>query len=125
MTGSSFKSSGGLTRIARALVYSLQGLRAAWRDEAAFRQELLLALVLVPIALWLPATLTQKALLLACVALVLITELLNSAVESAIDRISNDPHSLSKKAKDIGSAAVFVSLVNLAVVWGLVLVDVY
>jgi len=119
------KSSAGLVRIWRALFYSLAGLRSAWQAESAFRQELALALVLAPIALAVPASLTQKAILIACVMLVLITELLNSAVESTVDRISLEHHDLAKRAKDIGSAAVFIALTNLTIVWGLVLADVF
>ena len=118
------KSRSGLVRIWRALFYSLAGLRAAWQAEHAFRQELMLAAVLVPTALLLPASLTQRALLLACVLVLLIVELLNSAVETTIDRISLDQHGLSKRAKDIGSAAVLIALVNLVVVWAMVLYDI-
>jgi len=123
--GTPHKSKPGLVRIWRALHYSLDGLRTAWRNESAFRQELCLALVLIPIAIVLPASLLPKALLVACVLFVLVVELLNSAVEATVDRISIDDHELAKRAKDIGSAAVFVSLLNLLVVWVLVLVDVY
>lgn len=119
------KSKPGLERIWRALRYSIDGLRTAWRNESAFRQELFLALVLIPIAAVLPASLLQKALLLCCVLVVLVVELLNSAVEATVDRISIDDHELAKRAKDIGSAAVFVSLLNLLVVWVLVLVEVF
>ena len=118
---SPFKGKTGVIRIVHAFFNSLAGLRDAWRYESAFRQEVLLGLVLIPIACVVPATAVEKALLIASVLLVMIVELLNSSVEAAIDRISFDHHSLSKRAKDIGSAAVFVSLVLLAVVWGLVL----
>jgi diacylglycerol kinase (ATP) len=120
-----FKSKSGLVRIWRALFYSLAGLRSAWRAESAFRQELALTVVLVPVCLVVPASYTQKAIMSAALLLVLVTELLNSAVESAVDRISLEDHELAKRAKDIGSAAVLVALINLAVVWGLVLLDVY
>ena len=119
------KSGPGLMRIWRALLYSLAGLRAAWQGEAAFRQELALAAVLIPVAVAVPATLTQKAMLLACVMLVLITELLNFAVESAVDRVSLEHHPLTGRAKDIASAAVLLSLANLAIVWALVLAEVF
>lgn len=119
------KSKSGLARIWRALFNSIAGLRAAWRNEHAFRQELALAAVLVPVAAILPATLTQKALLIACVLAVLVVELLNSAVESTVDRISLEHHELAGRAKDVGSAAVLVALANLVLVWGLVLVDVF
>jgi diacylglycerol kinase (ATP) len=119
------KSRSGLLRIWRALFYSLAGLRSAWSAETAFRQEVALATVLIPIALLVPASLTQKAMLVGAVMLVLITELLNSAVESAVDRISLEKHALAKRAKDIGSAAVFVALLNLGLVWTLVLAEVF
>ena len=115
------KSRGGIRRIWLAAGYSLNGLVAAVRHEAAFRQELLLAALLVPLALVLPESWLESALLIACVMLVLVAELLNSAIEAAVDRVSGERHDLSKRAKDIGSAAVFLSLVNCAVVWGMVL----
>ena len=122
---SPYKSQSGLARIGRAYCYSLAGLRAAWEGEHAFRQELMLALVLIPVAMFVPGTLTQRALLIGCVLLVLMVELLNSAVESTVDRISLEDHELARRAKDIGSAAVFISLVNLVAVWLLVLADVF
>ena len=114
----------GLTRIWRALFFSIDGLRAAWTFEAAFRQEILLAAVLLPTAFILPATLTQKALLIASVFLVLIAELANSAIEAIVDRISLERHELAKRAKDIGSATVLIALINFALVWAMVLVEV-
>ena len=118
-----------LGRIWTATSYSLQGLRATYHQEAAFRQELMLAAALVPLAfalaLWSPLTGTQCALLIGSVLLILLTELLNSAIEAIVDRISGEHHALSKRAKDTGSAAVFISLVNCGVVWALVLVDVF
>ena len=119
------KSRSGPARIWRALFYSFAGLTSAFRNESAFRQELALAAVLIAIAVALPASLVQIALLIHCVLFVLVAELLNSAVEAAVDRISFDDHALAKQAKDIGSAAVFVSLVGCAVVWGLVLYDIF
>ncbi len=115
----------GMIRIWRALFFSIDGLRAAWSNEAAFRQELALCAVLIPIALLLPATLTQKALLIACAVLVLIVELLNSALEATVDRISLQRHELAKHAKDAGSAAVLLALINLALIWGMVLFEVF
>ncbi len=116
-------------RLWRATRYSLQGLGAVFRHEAAFRQELALAAVLVPAAVALAAltrlTWTQCALLVASVLLVLLVELLNSALESAVDRISDDRHPLSKRAKDSGSAAVFVALITAGTVWLLVLLDAF
>jgi diacylglycerol kinase (ATP) len=104
-----------------AFFNSLAGLQDAWRHESAFRQEILLAAIMVPIACVVHATAVERAMLIASVLLVLIVELLNTGVEAAIDRISFDHHSLSKRAKDIGSAAVFVALLLCAVVWLLVL----
>jgi len=118
---SPFKSKTGLRRIINATGYSLAGLRDAYEHEHAFRQECLLALVLVPVALFLPVSGLERALMVGAVLLVLIVELLNSAIEAAVDRVSLDRHELAKRAKDIGSAAVFLSLVNVAVVWGLIL----
>lgn len=111
----------GLKRLWNALHCSLAGFTAACKHEAAFRQELLLALVLIPVAMLLPVSAMEKALMVACVILVLIVELLNSAIEAAVDRISLENHELSKRAKDIGSAAVMLSLINLAAVWLLVI----
>ncbi len=115
------KGKSGLRRIWKAFFYSLEGFRAAWRNEDAFRQEVLLAAILIPVALFLPATGIGKALMVGSVLLVLMVELLNSAVEAAVDRVSYENHELAKRAKDVGSAAVFVSLVNVPVIWALVL----
>jgi diacylglycerol kinase (ATP) len=103
------------------LRYSIAGLGAAFRHEAAFRQEVLLALVLVPTALLLPVNALGKALMITSVLLVLIVELINSAIEASVDRVSLETHPLAKRSKDLGSAAVFMSLANAAVVWLLVL----
>lgn len=115
------KGKTGLRRLWNAFHYSLAGFKAAYLNEDAFRQESLLAAVLIPLALFLPAGAVGKALMIASVLLVLVVELLNSAVEATVDRISLEDHQLAKRAKDIGSAAVLLSLVNLAVVWLLVL----
>ena len=115
------KGKTGLRRLWNAFHYSLAGFKAAYQNEDAFRQETLLAAVLIPLALFLPAGAVGKALMIASVLLALIVELLNSAVEATVDRISLEDHRLAKRAKDIGSAAVLLSLVNLAVVWALVL----
>lgn len=120
---SAHKGKTGLRRIWNALHYSAAGIGAAWQHEAAFRQEALLALVLIPIALFMPVSGGLKALMIASVLLVLVVELLNSAVEAIVDRISLDDNPLSKRAKDVGSAAVLVSLVNVLVVWSLVLLE--
>ena len=118
---SPFKGKTGLRRVWNALHYSVAGLREASRCEDAFRQEALLAAVLVPLSFVLPVSGTGRALMIASVLLVLIVELVNSAIEAAVDRISLDRHHLSKRAKDIGSAAVLLALVNVALVWGCVL----
>ena len=115
------KGKTGLRRVFNALFYSLDGFRAAFQHEDAFRQEALLAAVMIPLALFLPVSGLGKALMVGAVLLVLIVELVNSAVEATVDRISLENHQLAKRAKDIGSAAVFVSLVNVAAVWALVL----
>lgn len=118
---SPFKGKTGLTRVWNAFRYSLAGLAAAYRHEDAFRQETWLALILIPAALFLPASGLGKALMIGSVLLVLVVELLNSAVEAVVDRVSLERHRLAKRAKDIGSAAVLISLLNVAVVWTLVL----
>jgi len=118
---STLKGKTGLARVMNAFFYSLAGLRAAFRDEAAFRQEVLLAALLIPLACVMPVGGVGKALMIASVLLALIVELLNSAVEALSDRISPETHELIKKAKDIGSAAVFVALINVPVTWLLVL----
>ena len=115
------KGKTGLRRIWNALFYSIDGLKAAYRHEDAFRQEVWLAVVLIPLALFLPVSGIGKALMMASVLMVLIVELLNSAVEATVDRVSLEHHRLAKRAKDIGSAAVLFSLINVAVVWLLVL----
>jgi diacylglycerol kinase (ATP) len=115
------KGQTGLRRIWNAMLYSIAGLRAAFRYEDAFRQEVLLAAVLIPLALLLPASGPGKALMIASVFLVLIVELLNSAVEATVDRVSLEHHRLAKRAKDIGSAAVMMALANVVVVWLLVI----
>jgi len=121
MQESPFKGKTGLTRVWNAFHYSMAGLAAAYRNEDAFRQEAWLAAVLIPLALFLPVGALGKALMVASVLLVIIVELVNSALEATVDRISLDHHHLAKRAKDIGSAAVFVALVNVLVVWGLIL----
>jgi diacylglycerol kinase (ATP) len=118
---SPFKGRTGLVRVLNACRYSLHGFASAYRHEEAFRQEVWLAAILVPLAFAFDVTRVERAAMLAAVLVVLIVELLNSAIEAAVDRISLDRHRLSKRAKDVGSAAVFLSLVNVAVVWGLIL----
>lgn len=114
------KGKTGLKRLWNALHYSKEGFKAAYEHEDAFRQEVLMALVLVPLGFYLGKSGVEKALLVASVLLVMVVELLNSAVEATVDRISLENHLLAKRAKDIGSAAVLMSLVMLAVVWGFV-----
>ena len=117
---SPFKGKTGLQRVWNAFHYSLAGLSAAYRHEDAFRQETWLAALLIPLALLLPASGIGHAVMIGSVLLVLLVELINSAIEAAVDRISLDHHRLSKRAKDIGSAAVLVALINVLVTWGLV-----
>ena len=121
MTKPALKGTTGLRRLVGATRNSLEGLAAAARHESAFRQELLLAGVLAPLGLWLGADGVQRALLAGSVLAVLVVELLNTAVEAAVDRISSDVHPLAKRAKDLGSAAVMLSLASAAAVWLLVL----
>lgn len=118
---SPFKGKTGFTRLINAFRYSLDGFAAAYHHEDAFRQEALLAALLIPLALFLPAPTIGKALMIGSVILVLIVELLNSAVEAVVDRVSLERHHLAKRAKDIGSAAVLLALINVVVTWGLVL----
>jgi diacylglycerol kinase (ATP) len=118
---SPFKGKTGLQRVLNAARYSLEGFAAAARHEDAFRQELMLAAVLVPVGLWLGNDDMERALLVGSVLLVLVVELLNSAVEATVDRVSLEDHRLAKRAKDLGSAAVMMSLVTVAAVWLIVL----
>ena len=118
---SPFKGKTGWRRIWNALHYSMAGLKAAYRCEDAFRQEVWLALLLVPLAFVLPVSGTGRALMVASVLLVLIVELLNSAIEATVDRVSLENHRLAKRAKDIGSAAVLIALLLVATVWACVL----
>ena len=106
-----------MRRLANAFFYSLSGLTLAFRHESAFRQEIVLAMVLVPAACLLPVAATERVLLIGSVLLVLIVELLNSSVEAAVDRIGFDTHRLSKRAKDLGSAAVLLALTLLLLTW--------
>ena len=118
---SPFKGKTGLRRIMNAFHYSLDGLTAAYRHEDAFRQEVLFAIILIPLALFIEHEAIGRALMIGSVLLVMVVELLNSAIEATVDRVSLERHDLAKRAKDIGSAAVFMSLLNLAIVWTLVL----
>ncbi len=118
---SKYKSRGGMRRILAAFLYSMQGLRTAWKSEYAFRQEVLVAIPAALLALMLPVTPLEKLALTAVLLLVLIVELVNSAIEAVVDRISFDTHPLSKNAKDFGSAAVCLTLVLAAATWGVIL----
>lgn len=113
----------GIERLLKATVYSWQGLKAAFHNEAAFRQELLLTLILTPLGLWLGENGIERALLLGALFLVMIVELLNTGIEIVVDRFGGELHELSGRAKDVGSAAVLLSLINVGVIWGLVLFD--
>ncbi len=120
---SPYKGKTGVKRLLNAFGYSCSGLQEAFRNEDAFRQEVLLACILVPLAFLLEPGMLGRALMITCVLLLLIIELINSAIEATVDRISLDDHRLAKRAKDIGSAAVLISLLNLATVWALVLLN--
>lgn len=111
----------GIARLKNALIWSLSGLKKGFKDEAAFRQEVILFIILIPLALWLSESKVERCLMIGSLFLVLIVELLNSGIEAAVDRISEENHPLSGKAKDIGSAAVFLSLLNAGVIWAIIL----
>lgn len=118
---SPFKGKTGIRRLMNAFGYSMDGFKAAYQHEDAFRQEVWLSLVLIPLAFYLEAEALHRILMVGSVLLVMIVELLNSAVEAVVDRVSIERHALAKRAKDIGSAAVLLALINLAVVWLLIL----
>jgi diacylglycerol kinase (EC 2.7.1.107) len=119
---SPFKGKTGLRRVLNAAGYSWAGLCAAYQHESAFRQELWLMLLLVPLALYLGHSAVDYALMIGSLILVLIVELLNSAIEASVDRISLEHHQLIKRAKDMGSAAVLLALLNVVLVWSLLLI---
>jgi diacylglycerol kinase (ATP) len=116
-----FKGKKGLVRLWNATGYSRDGILAAWRHEAAFREEILLAAITIPLAFYLGKTGVERALLVGSIILILIVEILNSAVEAVVDKASPEKHDLAKRAKDMGSAAVLFSLVNAAVIWACIL----
>ena len=116
-----FKGKQGLTRLINALGYSREGLAAAWQNEAAFREEALLALIAIPLGLYLGHNGIERALLVGSIVLILIVEILNSAVEAVVDKASPEKHELAKRAKDMGSAGVLLSLLNAAAIWACVL----
>jgi diacylglycerol kinase (ATP) len=119
---SPYKGKSGLRRVWNAFHYSLDGLKAAWRHEDAFRQEAVLGAFLIPVGLWLGESGVEKALLVGSVVFALIVEILNSAIEATVDRISLEDHELAKRAKDLGSAAVLLALLLTLIVWGFVLI---
>ena len=116
-----FKGKTGLVRLWNALGYSRDGLIAAWQNEAAFREEILLAAIAIPLAFYLGKSGVERALMIGSIVLILIVEILNSAVEAVVDKASPEKHELAKRAKDMGSAAVLLSLLNAAVIWACVL----
>lgn len=120
---SPFKGKTGIPRLINAFGYSLEGFKAAFEHEDAFRQEVFLAIVLIPLGIFFGDTGVEKALMIGSVLLVLIVELLNSAIEAAVDHTSTEHHALAKRAKDIGSGAVFLALATVVVVWGLMLTN--
>ena len=121
MSAADLKGKRGLRRLINALGYSREGLLAAWRNEAAFRQEILLAAIALPLAFYLGKSGVERALMIASVVLILIVEILNSAVEAVVDKASPEKSELAKRAKDMGSAAVLLALVNAAAVWACLL----
>ncbi len=116
-----FKGKKGLVRLWNALGYSRDGIAAAWKNEAAFREEILLAAVSIPLAIFLGKNGVDRALLIGSILLILIVEILNSALEAVVDKASPEKHELAKRAKDMGSAAVLLSLINAAAIWACVL----
>lgn len=110
----------GISRVVDAFGYSMKGFRAAWIFEAAFRQEVALAALMTPLAFWLARSHIELILLLMSLVLVIMSELINSAIEAVVDRVGSEQHTLAGRAKDIGSAVVFVSLVLVVLVWGIV-----
>ncbi|UCV23419.1 diacylglycerol kinase [Ferribacterium limneticum] len=117
MSAAELKGKRGLRRLINALGYSRDGIAAAWRNEAAFRQEILLAAIALPLAIYLGKTGVERALMIGSIVLILIVEILNSAVEAVVDKASPEKSELAKRAKDMGSAAVLLSLLNAAAVW--------
>ena len=119
---SPYKGKTGIKRLFNAFKYSVAGTLAAFKHEDAFRQEVILSVILIPLAIYLGQAVIEQALMIGSILLIIIVELLNSSVEATVDRISIKRHKLAKRAKDIGSAAVFFSLVNASVIWFLILV---
>ncbi len=121
MSSSEFKGKTGLIRLWNALGYSRDGLAAAWKNEAAFREEVLLAAIAIPLAIFLGKTGVDRSILIGSIILILIVEILNSAIEAVVDKASPEKHELAKRAKDMGSAAVLFSLLNAAIIWACIL----
>ena len=119
---SPYKGKTGIRRLINAFGYSISGTFAAFKHEDAFRQEVFLSLILIPLAIYIGESTIEQGLMISSVLLIIIVELLNSSIEATVDRISVKRHKLAKRAKDIGSAAVFFSLINAAVIWFLILV---
>ncbi|MBM2829262.1 MAG: diacylglycerol kinase [Gammaproteobacteria bacterium] len=117
-----FQGTFDFDRLIRAFCYSFKGLKAAFINEAAFRLEVILSIILIPLGIWLGENGVERALLAGVILLVMIVELINSGIEAVVDRISGEHHELSGRAKDVGSAAVLIALINVAAVWLLVLV---
>ncbi len=111
----------GPKQIYKALIWSLKGLRATWTFEASFRLEIYLSVVLFPLGLWLGRSAVEKAMLVGCLVLVLAAEILNSAIEAVVDKTTPEFHELAGRAKDMGSAAVFLLMLNVVMCWGLIL----
>ncbi len=109
-----------MKRLIKAFLYSLAGLKASFQTEMAFKQEVFLTIILVPIAVFTNTTIIEKILLIGSILIILMTELANTAIEAVVDRISMEKHPLSKKAKDVGSSIVLVALINMIMVWGLI-----
>jgi len=114
------QQTGGWRRVVNATRFSWAGLGYAWREESAFRQELVLALLLAPVALWLGGSAVERALMIGSLMLVLMAELLNSAIEAVVDRVSAEHHPLAGAAKDLGSATVFIGLWNVIIIWAII-----
>ena len=112
----------GLERLFQAFGFSMQGLSATFKNEAAFRQEIYLSIILIPLALFLGETGVERALLVSAIILVLIIELINSGMEAIVDRFGDEQHELSGRAKDVASAAVLITLINVLLVWGCILI---
>ena len=113
----------GISRLINAFWYSLAGFKAAWKNEEAFRQEIILAILVIPAGLWIGTTATQRALLIGTYFLIPLTELLNSAIEAIVDRMGPERHVLSGRAKDLGSAAVLLIICIVMIVWGFIIYE--